>query len=65
MENTDAASVELRTAPIRKANLGSILRTFQQNSPVMPAVRNTPNVARMPACTAIGLASFQRVPNPP
>ena len=65
MEKTDAASVELRTEPIRKLNLGSIPRTSQQKSPVTPAVIRTPIEASRPALSATGRACFQLVPKPP
>ena len=65
MENTEAASVELMTAPSRKPSSWGRPRTFQENRPTSPAVRTVPREERSTAFPATGLASCQLVPKPP
>ena len=64
-ENTDAASVELITAPISKLSLTDILSTNIENNPVIPAVRITPAVESVTAFAAAGFAALHFVPKPP
>ena len=65
IENTEAASVELNTAPISMLSQKSNLSTTQQKIPVAAAVKSTPSVESSTAFPATGLACFQFVPKPP
>ena len=65
MENTDAASVELMTAPIRKLSKRAIRSASQQKSPTSPAVSTVPSDDSSPAFSATGRASRHLVPKPP
>ena len=58
IENTDAASVELMTAPISMLSIKSHLNTKWQKSPVSMAVTTTPALASIPAGSAALLAVF-------
>ena len=63
--NTEAASVDAITEPIRKLSSHSSPRTNLTNSPTKPAVSATPAVDRSTAFAATGLAAFRFVPKPP
>ena len=65
MENTDAASVEPRTAPIRMPSIQLVCRANRQNTPTPNAVRNTPSVDSSTDFPATGLAALHFVPKPP
>ncbi len=65
MENTEAASVELISEPIKKLSAGSIPSTPQQNNPVPPAVSTTPAVESSTARPITGFAALHLVPKPP
>ena len=65
MENTDAASVELITAPVRKLARGEKSSTKKQKRAVSRAVTATPRVESTTARAAAGLAASHRVPKPP
>ena len=65
MENTDAASVEPRTAPIRRPSIQLVCRANRQNTPTPNAVRNTPSVDSSTDFPATGLAALHFVPKPP
>ena len=65
MENTEAASVELTTEPMRRLSTQPHPSAKWQKSPVSPAVRNTPKLASSPAGRATQRADSQRVPKPP
>ena len=65
MENTDAASVELMTAPVRKLSRAEKPSAKWQNSAVSSAVTATPRVDSTTARAAAGRAASQRVPKQP
>ena len=65
MENTEAASVEPRTAPMSIPSRSSMPSTYQQKIPVSRAVNSTPSVERTMDFAATGRASRQLVPKPP
>ena len=65
MENTEAASVELITEPVRKLVRGGNPNAKWQKRAVSRAVIATPRVDNTTALAAAGLAASQRVPNPP
>ena len=63
--NTDAASVEPTSEPIRKLSVQSIPNAKWQKTPVSPDVTTTPAVDSRIAFVATDLACSQFVPNPP
>ena len=65
MANTDAASVELITDPIRKLSTGSVLSTKRQNKPTSADVMITPADDSNEAFNATGRATLHFVPKPP
>ena len=62
---TDAASVELTTAPISNDSKKDILNINYTNTPVIKTVIIVPNVDIKIEGAAFGLAMLQLVPNPP
>ena len=64
-EKTDAASVELITAPISRLSSHSKPSTSLQNAPVAKAVSKTPAEASISDLPATFLASLHFVPKPP
>lgn len=65
MEKTEAASVELTTAPRRKLSAHPHRSAKWQNKPVRPAVTTTPNDASSTDSCTTGFTASQRVPKPP
>ena len=65
IEKTEAASVELKTEPIRKPSVHCIPSTNVQNTVTDKAVSTTPIKDSRMALAATGLAVFHFVPKPP
>ena len=65
IEKTEAASVELTTAPSRKLSPHPHRRAKWQNNPVSPAVTTTPADASSTDSRTTGFTASHRVPKPP